>query len=271
MRYFLLTTCLLMLFGCQNTPGGGQPFDVTIEVVTLKKQFLPIIKGNWIPTDYIAELKRTRSPYKAYENLLGIASLVIDDNAAAADSLVAHVNFNNHEDGTLPIYFKPGKASNTLTTGYKYFDDPSHTYELGYTPIATDTLLVINHYDKNGKLISFKNFSRIGATTKPQNTGWGIEHVVNKTLIAGSYIIEGTKPAVNVTFTVDGKVKGFDGLESYVVGTDFASNDPDELPPADYIYFKNGSISESTSYTFKITGNTLLLSGNNEHYLLVKQ
>jgi hypothetical protein len=271
MRYFLLMTCLLMLFACQNSRRDGPASDVTVEEATLKKQFLPVIKGNWIPTDYIAELKITRSPYKAYENLQGISALVIDDSAVAGDSIVAHVNFNNHEDGTLPIYFKPGKGRNSLATGYKYFVDPSHTYELGYTLTPADTLLVINHYDKEGKLISFKNFSRIGATTTPQNTGWGIEHVVNKTLIAGSYIIEGTKPAVKVTFTVDGKVTGFDGLESYIVGTDFASNDPDELPPADYIYFKNGGISESTSYTFKVTGNTLLLSGNNEHYLLVKQ
>jgi len=271
MKYLLALPCLLLILSCKKEANSAQTDADSSKVTSLKKQFLPVIQGNWVAADYITKLQSTKSPYKAYEELHGLAALVIDGAAVTGDSLIAHVNYNNHEDGTIPLYFKSGKTKNSLTTGYKYFDDSSHTYELTYSINKTDTLLVINHYDETGKLSSFKKYSRVGNTVTPKNTGWGIENIVNKTLIAGNYIIEGTKPAVKVSFTADGKVTGFEGLESYVVGTDFATNDPDELPPTDYIYFKKGGVSESTSYTFKILGNTLLLSGSNEHYLLVKQ
>lgn len=270
MKNFVLLMGFILAMSCgSNKEETDQPVADTSNTESLKKQFLPVIKGVWVTSDYINDIRQNKSPYKAYEKLSGAAAIMI--NNTASDSLVAGMSLNNHEGSSLAIYFKPGHTPHSLLTNHSVYES-SDSFELAYTITKNDTLLFMNRYTATGKLISSRKYTQVSYDTTHNDLGWGVEQVVNKDLLAGTYNIDGTKPPIMVTFNQDGTVTGFEDFTTYFVGTNFSVNDPDELPGNDYIYFyKKGDGLNSISYDFKIKADTLLLSHSGAHYKLVKQ
>ncbi|KGO91597.1 META domain-containing protein [Flavobacterium subsaxonicum] len=276
MKNLFLILCCILVVGCASDkkesqlPAGIAPADAA-NVEVLKQQFLPIIEGVWVTSDYIDDLQKTGSPFKSYNKLRGIAAIAItDDNEA--DSLFVGISLNNHEGSSFAAYFAKGHSPNSLRTNYSDYNNPNNSFELGYKVTTKDTLLFMYRYNRAGKLISAQQYNRVGKQSENNDMGWGIEQVANKQLIAGTYIIEGVTVPLTITFNQNGTVTGFEGFKTYTVGTDFAVNDPDELPGADHIYFEEtGNSNNSITYNFKIKADTLVLSHSGTHYKLVKQ
>lgn len=243
----------------------------TTNGIALAEKALPIIKGVWVPLAYSAEIEKTKSPFKAYSKLQGLAAIVINNTAATEDSLEVGVSYNNHEGSSMTVYFKQGHSTNSFVTNYKQYEHESEIYELEYQATKKDTLLFVKHYASNGWLLGSKEYERVSNSTTATDLGWGIEQVVNKKLLAGSYNVEGATPPLVVKFNQNGTVTGFEGFTSYFAGTDFAMNDPDELPGSDYIYFEKQGSNESIAYGFKIQADTLVLSLHDTHYKLVRR
>jgi len=265
----LLFACILTLSCGSDKKETNQPIDDSSNTDSLKKQFVPIIKGVWVTSDYINDIRQNKSPFKAYEKLSGAAAIII--NSEASDSLVAGISFNNHEGSSLTIYFKRGHTSHSLLTNHNVYES-SDSFEVAYTITKNDTILLMNRYTAAGKLLQSRPYTRVSTNTAHNSMDWGIEQVVNAELLAGTYTVEGTKPAVTVTFSQNGTVTGFEDFTTYFVGTDFAVNDPDELPGNDYIYFyKKGDDINSITYDFKIKADTLVLSHSGSHYKLARQ
>ncbi|TRW22529.1 hypothetical protein FMM05_16750 [Flavobacterium zepuense] len=263
-----LLSCILAMSCGSDKKETNRPVADTLNTESLKKQFLPVIQGVWVTSDYINDIRQNKSPYKAYEKLSGAAAIVI--NSEASDSLVAGISFNNHEGSSLTIYFKPGHTPHSLLTDHNIYES-SDSFELAYTITKNDTLLFMNRYTAAGKLLQSRSYTRVSTNTAHDSMDWGIEQVVNAELLAGTYTVDGTKPAITVTFNQNGTVTGFEDFTTYFVGTDFAVNDPDELPGNDYIYFyKKGDDLNSISYDFKIKADTLVLNHSGSHYKLVR-
>jgi len=276
MKNLFLLLCCILVVGCafdkkESQPPVGMAPANAANAEVLKQQFLPIIEGVWVTSDYIEEIKRTKSPYMAHPKLRGIADMHIVFDATT-DSLVIGIDRYNHEGNSLILHLQKGRTPNSLLATYLDYDNKDDSFEIGYSLTPKDTLLFVYHYNKSGELLHSRQYTRISKTAENYETGWGIQLVANKELIAGTYVIEGTAPPITVTFTEDGRVTGFDDFESYLVGTDFAVNDPDEIPGHDYIYFiKKGNDINNISSDFKVTGNTLVLSHQSTYYKLVKQ
>ena len=264
MKYILQIACITLLFAACNTKKSE-----AIPTGVLKQRYLPVIKGSWVAKDYVDDIEKTKSPVASYTKLEGVAAIIITDKVKD-DKIAARVSFNNHDAINLSVFAKKGRTPNSLTTNYVN-TDTADKYDLEYTVTPTDTILTLRSYNRDGKEITAKKFVRVNSNTVKDDAGSGIQFTVNKQVLYGTYMVEGTQPPLTVTFKNNGSVTGFEDFDAYLVGTDFSYNDPDEILGSDYIYFEKKGDDNYFSYDFKIKADTLILSQHGTHYKLVKQ
>ncbi|GGB12067.1 MULTISPECIES: hypothetical protein [Mucilaginibacter] len=218
------------------------------------QQIKTIMHGNWVKSDYIADLIRTKSPYISSKKLSGIAALEISLGSAKSDSLVAGVSLNNHEGANLTLFLKQGNNRASFKTNWIDYEVSTNYYELGYQITGGDTSLLLYHYNKNNQVIDSTKYIRVLDKQIVNDMGYGIDYITNKLLISGDYIMTGADgKQSSVTFTNAGKVRGFSEYETYYVNTDFVAGPENDL---DQLSF-NVDTHHQKNFLFRVKGDTL--------------
>lgn len=215
---------ILCLIGCvenkDKDPTGFKP-DVGLEAsVFAKNKFITSANGVWVATDYIDEIRKTKSPLRSGAKLQGIVTLIID-TSDATDSIDVGASLNNHEGYNFTAYLIPGLHGENLKTNIVDYNNKYAYYELGLGKADSENSLVLYHYDKTDKLIDKKQFTKVANNQADVDAGWGIQYVVNKELMAGNYLMTDSLGHVaKVAFGLDGSVNGAGRLRTYYLETD---------------------------------------------------
>jgi hypothetical protein len=220
-------------------PGLSQTAD-------LIKEFKPIIRGVWVKKDYIEEIRRTKSPLAAMDVANDIITMDMNADSIRGDSLVV-VHGNTHEGSQFMLKFHPGTTPNAIS-----FDGD----EIRYSVENGDTILSFSrHAGENEKVITTKYIRAL--VRKPNNDlASGINYLINKALITGTYLSKDSTGAVSrVIFKNDGSVSGFLNSSKYEINFDLNSDPMDNLDEIGFdIRTKNHH-----SFSFKIISDTLSL------------
>lgn len=223
--FVILTACNTNKSSDSNSNTLDNPTE--IKTNEIEPNYKSILNGDWVETTYIADLTKTKSPYKSQDALKSIVELNIDTSQTKGDSLEIG-SPSIHEGMSFIVYFKPGIAANSFPTSLIDYDNESNFYELGYLITSKDTTVLIYHYNRNEKLIGQTEFRRV-----PKNSEGALQYTVNKTLVAGKYqTIDTTGKSITVQLTNDGKVIGLSEFTKYYVLTDFVAgplNNLDEI------------------------------------------
>ncbi|MEO6150676.1 MAG: hypothetical protein ABIN95_12370 [Mucilaginibacter sp.] len=250
MKYTLYALLLAtLLFSCKSKTKETVVDSVVVVPLdptdSLIQKFKPIIQGVWVKSDYIKKVIVTASPLAAADKAMGITILRIDTTQIKGDRLTANAGYNNHEGGEVTIKFRHGESPETIQL------DSS---ELGYSVENGDTILVLTELNEaHDKVVT--RFIR-ALTSADEKLGDGMDHIINKNLFSGSYVLtDSIGKTRNVTLTDNGKITGIAGLRTYYAMTDFIAGPDNNL---DLLIF-NLSAKDQIDYSFKITGETLKL------------
>lgn len=123
----ILLVCILT--GCSNKTSNIEKRSSLID--SLKHNYIPILIGVWVSTDYINEIEKTKSPNKSSSKLNGIVTMLITGDTQG-DSIQVGASWNNHEGYSFTTYLKPGQNKNNLQTDIIDYKEASNFYELGY-------------------------------------------------------------------------------------------------------------------------------------------
>lgn len=248
MKYIsIVISFFIILVSCQTTDKtAGQP-DKLIE------KFKPFLNGIWVTSDYLDDIARTKSPLKSSEKLIFITEFTIDTTGVSDDSIHISAGLGNHEGYDFILYFRQGQTLTSLLTGITDYDTESNSYELGYIINNHDTSLVLYHYDKNKKLLDETKYTKVPQSLSDNNLGDGLQYIVNKKLISGTYKEMDEETIVELTNS--GKITGFYNYSTYYVITDFVAG-PENT--TDKICFEIQT-NDQRCYGFKINGDTLNL------------
>ncbi|MCR6641239.1 MAG: hypothetical protein NVV82_20130 [Sporocytophaga sp.] len=213
----ILLVCILT--GCSNKTSNIEKRSSLID--SLKHNYIPILIGVWVSTDYINEIEKTKSPNKSSSKLNGIVTMLITGDTQG-DSIQVGASWNNHEGYSFTTYLKPGQNKNNLQTDIIDYKEASNFYELGYEKIGNETNLFLYHYDKQNKLIDKRKFTKV-ADEKPDNDlGWEIQYVVNQKLISGDFLIyDSINNTTTVSLKSNGSLSGHPDFNEYYIYTDF--------------------------------------------------
>lgn len=261
LKYYLFSACIVTcLWSCQNnqksvTKGTvAKPSRIAVQRASLIAEYKPILQGVWIKKDYIDKMALTRSPAAAAELQKGITSMYFDTSEIAKDSLLADAVWNNHEGDKVILNFKPGKYPHTLLL----FEDRTHYVmsSLGYQIRGRDTML-IKYHTENGQTTAINYFKVLNAQPHNQLDA-GMKYIINKTLVAGNYILLGKKVKKTViSFTNTGQVTGFNDFHTYYIKNDVGGEFLNNL---DEITFNEASKKpKRKDFAYKIKGDTLTL------------
>lgn len=200
---------------------------------SLSNKFKPYLNGIWVVADYIEDVTKTRSPLISSDKLTFITEFVIDTAGIAADSVHIGAGMGNHEGMDFVLYFRKGKTSSSLLTDIKDFENAGDSYELGYSVSNTDTSLILYHYNDNKKLLDKTKYIKSPKRPSPENLNEGLQYMVNKNLLAGSYkVIDTSGGETAIILTPEGRIKGLKEFRNYFVLTDFVAapgNTTDEI------------------------------------------
>jgi hypothetical protein len=249
-----IALCLFVVFlaaSCSRSADSGH----------IAARFAPYLQGTWVKTDYINDVAKTKSPFKSYDKLGGVVSLLIDARDIAADSLQVGFSLNDHEGTEFYLFLRPGLLSNTLPSNLKDYDNPANFYELGYTTNRSDTSLLLYHFSKEKKLLDSVRFTKVHQYVNSDgDVSEGIAWIVNKLLLAGNYsCIDSSGKSTVVNFSESGKVSGFDGFTNYMIVTDFLGPDQHDL-----LGFGNGNRADSIFYGWEMRNDSVLLYHTHE-------
>ena len=230
---------LFFLGACQDTPTQVPTKTGTLAAASspasaesLAHQFGPILRGAWVRADYLAVLKRTKSPLLAASLLvestkeLGqISELDIDPAQRAGDSLKTLLLLNNHEGDELTLYFRRGRQAASLATATNPYSAPPGSFtELSYCVSAQDTTLLLTRYRKNGAVGAQVAFERVRGVRIGERAA--VQYRVNQLLFEGQYAgADAVNKPLRVQFTADGRVTGLPHATTYAVLDDFAGGD----------------------------------------------
>jgi hypothetical protein len=215
-----------------------------------------ILHGAWVKTDYIEEIKNTKSPYLSKEKLWGTTAFVIDSMQIMGDSLSVSASLNNHEGDSFVIYFKGNKVLNSFKINKLDNEIPSNFYELNYDISQKDTTLSILHYDKNQKLLDKTLYTKIKLNDAQKEATDGIQTMINRSLFVGEYQITDTGGKnLAIKLTEDGKILGLNNFKSYEIMSDFVVEMENNL---DQICFDMNT-EKQKCYAFKINPTTIEL------------
>lgn len=222
---------------------------------SLKQNFIPILNGVWVLTDYIKAIEQTKSPLKAADKLQGVVTMIIDAGIKS-DSIVVGASWNNHEGYNFTAYFNTGQNLNSLKTNILDYDEKTNYYELGYETKNNETFLVLYHYNKANKLIDKKGFTKVADKQQDNDAAWGLQYIVNAKLFSGNYLlIDSTNSSTKINLKSDGSLTGYPDFKSYYVFTDFMGG-PETI--LDGMAF-NLNNKNSKWFAFKIENDTIFL------------
>ncbi|MCX8472682.1 MAG: hypothetical protein ORN85_03440 [Sediminibacterium sp.] len=174
---------------------------------------------------YIADIQKTKSPFKSQNSLAGMVELDIDISHAIDDKLIVNAP-GIHEGGSFKIIFTLGLTPNSFKTDIIDYENESNFYELGYSISTKDTILIIYHYDKKNK----KLLEQIKYKKSPKNSESVLQYMVNKTLFSGSYkMVDSAEQTLSLNFSNDGIVTGLPNYKNYYVLTDFVASSENDL------------------------------------------
>ncbi|TGD78883.1 hypothetical protein [Hymenobacter wooponensis] len=258
---------LLLLAACQRpqpeaadpTRSGEStaPTTVSATAAPILARVSPILEGVWVKSDYLTEVARTKSPLKAARKLTDIVALSVQPRRASGDSLLVDANYNNHEAATFQVVLRPGLQSASLPTTWSDYAQPTNFFELAYRASATDTVLLLNKYNQQKRLLQSVQYSRIrGVAQSTSAPSDGLQYFVNKQLLAGTYTaLDAKGNKKQVTFSPTGQVEGLDNFRQYYVATDFVVTVENNL---DNLIFDIGT-KRQQDYVFTISQDTVRL------------
>jgi hypothetical protein len=242
-----------LLISCKSNTKQIPAKDSTIntqsvnQAQALIKRFKPIIQGVWVEKDYIDKIIKTRSPLASEDKVGYITTMYINTDHINGDSLIVPTG-DNHEGSQITIKFYPGKTPSSIRI--------SEGGELGYTTEKGDTIMFYTRLDDQTKKIIKTEFIKVLNKQPDDDLGYGLNYAINKSLIAGNYILTDTLNSnVKVTFTNDGKVSGFLNHSKYKINIDLNTDPMDNL---DEINFDISS-KRPASFSYKFNGDTLNL------------
>jgi hypothetical protein len=211
------------------------------------------LNGNWISTNYIEELKKTKSPLQAAK--IGIYQLFINSNAMQNNSLVTDMWTINEGAYGFTIYLKAGIKKKTWQTNWKLHPNKEViNTDIGLQLNGNDTTLVLYHYTKAKKLIEQTIFIKPNTPTDIDKNNF-LAYQVNATLITGKYTVtDSVGRVLGATFSSNSGISGFDDFTRYYI-VHFSANENIKL---EEIYLITGD-DEKFSYTFTIEENKILL------------
>lgn len=258
--YLLLLSVLL--YACKSNT--KQPVKDSLPAVaktdtpkSLTATFKGIINGEWIKSDYMDEIAKTRSPLKAWPKAFSITGIGIDVDSIKGDSVSIGINYTYHEGNSLTLKFRKGRAPNAVPFYSNLGDIDNRTFELGYQIANGDTALIVYTYNSKGKLESRDRFTRLIANPETTNnqTTEASYYRINQLVMAGSYqLTDSLNNHIKVEFKSNGTITGLPPFDSYSLGIDFMTP-PNE---ADVVYFKVGE-KNSDSYIYRFNKDTLNL------------
>ena len=112
LTFFILTNC--------SNDKTLTPDNIKNQTVSLKQNFIPILNGIWVLTDYIKAIEQTKSPLRAADKLQGVVTMIIDAESQP-DSIQVGASWNNHEGYHFTTYFILGQNPNSLKTNIPDF------------------------------------------------------------------------------------------------------------------------------------------------------
>jgi hypothetical protein len=243
----------LILISCSNEKRKTEINSIN-HVDSLRQDFNLVYKGVWVLTDYIEEIKKTKSALKSAKKLKDITTLIIKQETKS-DSAEIGISLNNHEGSSIIAYFSQGQRKNSLKTNIPDFDTKTNYYELGYERIGKETFLFLYHYNKTNKLIGKKQFTKV--LDKQSDKEDALQYFVNKTLIAGNYLlIDSLGSKMKVTFGIDESLKGFYDFKTYYYCTDYMTG---QTPNFDELYLKTSETDDGKCFELKIKNDTIYL------------
>ena len=165
-------------------------------------------------------------------------------------------NLNNHEGSSFRILLEKGTLPNSFKTDCMDFDCASNRYEIGIEKINNIEHLFMYLFNKSNRLIKKIKYTKIMQNCSENELASGLEVVVNKNLIAGTYqLIDSTNKATSITFNKNGTILGNSTLKNYYIFTDFIVG---PMPEVDVIVL-NFRLANQTNYVLKKKGNNLFL------------
>ena len=221
---------------------------------SLAIDFGQIITGVWVLSDYISDIKKTKSPLKSSALLEGVCTMIID-GINFQDSTSVGVSWNNHEGMSFMLYNQQGQTKTQLKTNLFDYDNEENYFELGYKVNEGDTSLVINHYDTANQLIAVKSYSKVLQSQDNNSCDWGISYIVNQEILSGNYaVIDSNAVVTNITCSNDGLIEGHPDFDSFYIYTDFNGG-----PIANYDGINLTKGEEISSHFFKCQKDTLYM------------
>jgi len=213
----------LLIISCSNNKKNtNNSSQTTLKTDSLKQVFCPIIGGVWVISDYIEEIKKTKSPQKSSNHLGFISAMVIYEKS---DSVIIGVSLNNHEGFNFTAYFEQTQNKNSLKTNIPDYYNELNYYELGYEKINDEIFLFLYHYDQTNKLLNKTKYTKIAKNQSDSDMAFGIQLIVNELLFSGNYlIIDTTNTEQKVVFQTDGSVNGLSNFKDFYILTDFATS-----------------------------------------------
>jgi hypothetical protein len=261
----LRLAALLLLAACQRPqPESADPARsgeaaalLTPAATATLQRVSPFMRGVWVKTDYLAAIKRTRSPFAASSKLTDIVALSIDPRQAAGDSLVIGASLNNHEGASFSALLRQGLQLTSLPVTWPDYVQPTNFYELSYRITASDTAVLLNKYNPQKRLLQSVQFSRVpGVPFSETSPSDGLQYFVNRQLLAGTYTATDAKGnKKQVQFSPTGQVTGLDGFREYYLATDFAVTMENNL---DNIIFDIGT-KRQQDFVYTISQDTMRL------------
>ena len=250
---FILIT-LFFLGSCSNEK--KQTIEKTpVHNDTLTLNFPSDFKGNWVLTDYINEIGKTKSPVKSSNKLEGVVAIIIG-SAIKGDSLEVQASWNNHEGLNFYVYLNKRKK-NSFKTNILDYQDKANYYELGYEVINKEVFLFLYHFNKTNELLDKAQFSKITSlSNNKKDVAWGLQYVVNDKLLTGNNLLIDTENhATKLNFNPDGSLTGHPTFKTFHIFTDFMGEPNNNL---DLISF-NLATGKPTQFAFKIVNDTTYL------------
>jgi hypothetical protein len=234
-----------------------------VQAEALAAQFGPILRGGWVNADYLAAVRRTKSPLQAFELARPVSEVHFNPRRRTGDSLRTMMGLGNHEGAPLTVYFRPGLGLTALPTSYRDYETPASFSQLGYQISARDTTLQLTTYSKARKVLARTTLQRVpGASLTELDAA---QRAVNQLLLAGSYLgTDSLGRLARLQFTADGRVKGLKGFQKYDVAIDFGGgpgNDIDHIKLDVYTRHSRPMAYRHSGDTLHLYAATLLLPG----------
>jgi len=258
-NYCLILLCFSVFAACKNNRKSGAndtlvkhtaPKDQSDEII---KKFKPIIQGVWVKSDYVEKVIKTKSPLAASDLATWITVFYINTDQVTGDSIRFMVGYGNHDSGDVTIKFQPGKTPGTILFNGQ---DLSYSIENG------DTSLLVPQYDEAKKQYFKTKFRRVLKRQPGNDLGYGLYNYINKSLVAGNYkLTDSLGSTSKISFSEDGKVRGFLNCKTYFINVDLNSDIDDNL---DELSFDTDT-RHNLSYSFKIIADTLNLYETHEN------